>query len=246
MPGPAAALFDEVLEASVRPFWLLATGTGRCGTGYFAQVVSSVGVKCSHEGVFQPDPLEGTMEKLAVRLDPQNTWWGWEAESSWMAAPFLNLPVLRDIKVVHLIRHPKAVIDSQMRIKAFDGGHPKYRDFQVRYLPELDDLPPFHQAAHYYVKWNEMIEPWAEFRHRVDRDSILSLLDKLGIDWREKDVYSNTRYNSRRGWGNSDVDLESLPEPLRTELQRMTEGYGYEWPLPGRHRDRALRNEIHK
>lgn len=225
----------------MRPFWLLGTGTGRCGTGYFARVLSSVGVQCSHEGVFGPDSHEQTMERIATRIDPANTWWGWEAESSWLAAPYLGLPELEGVTVVHLVRHPKKVIDSQMRIRAFEGKHPRFHEWQMRHLPELEGLPPLHQAALFYVRWNQMIEPHADIRWQIE-GGILRLLDMLDIDWHDKEIYQDRRHNSRAGWGQSDVDLDGLPEPLRSDLQEITTRYGYQWPVPRGDRDRALRN----
>ncbi len=211
-----------------RGWWLLITGTGRCGTGYLSQVLTSVGVKCSHEGMFQPDPPEVTVEKIRIRLE--NGWWGWEAESSWLAAPFLGRPELKDITVVHLVRDPKKVIDSQMRIHAFWDSDNKFRKWQLLWVPEITTLlSPFEQAAHFYVRWNRMIEPFADIRWRVE-DGVLGLLDRLGIDWHDTEVYSNTHYNSRTGWGPSDVDLDGLPKPIRGELREMGERYGYEWP----------------
>lgn len=211
-----------------RHFWLLATGTGRCGTGYVAQVLSSCGVKCSHEGVFQRDPVDETRHKLGVRLDPNNEWWGWEAESSWLAAPFLSWPELVGVTVVHLVRHPKSVIDSQMRIRAF-GSDNVWRHWQEAWLPDLADLAPVEAAATFYIHWNRMIEPHADHFHRIE-DPVLPLLTRLGIDWHDKEVYANTQYNSRGGWGPSDVDLDGLPNLLRSELRTMCEEYGYEWP----------------
>jgi hypothetical protein len=231
-------VFDAVLEAGVRGLWLFLTGTGRCGTGYMAQVLTSVGVNCTHEGVFHPHwerhpgcPSEEELRRR-VRLNQENAWWGWQAESSWLAAPYLEIPEMRGCTVVHLLRHPKKVIDSQMRIRAFSGGHSKFHDFQLQFLPEMAGMEPLHQAAYFYVKWNRMIEPHAQYRHRVDKDSTLRLLDLLGIEWSDKEVYQNTRYNSRAGWGQYDADLDGLPEPLRGELREMCEGYGYDWPTP--------------
>ena len=209
-----------------RGFWFLATGIGRCGTGYFSNVATSCHHWCSHEGLFRPDPPEETRRLLQERLD--NAWWNWEGESSWLAAPYLA--ELNGMTIVHLVRHPKRVIDSQMRIRAFeeaDGN--KWRDWQLRWLPELKGKPPAEQAAMFYVKWNRMIEPYAGIRHRIE-DPIEPVLDWMGIEWRGKNVYANKRYNSRSGWGPSDVDLDGLPEPIRGELRAMCEGYGYEWP----------------
>jgi hypothetical protein len=240
MPGAATALLDAVLEAGMtdRGLWLILTGTGRCGTGYMAQVLTSIGVNCTHEGVFNPvnpqnsDRLPDEMElRRRMKLNQDEVAWGWQAESSWLAAPYLTVPEMETCTIIHLVRHPKSVIDSQMRIRAFgsENKHPRFYNFQLQFLPELASMEPFHAAAYYYVRWNLMIEPYADIRHRIDRDSTLELLDWLALDWRKKDVYANKRYNSRGGWGQSDVDLDDLPDNLRLPLRAMTERYGYEW-----------------
>ena len=222
-----------------RGLWLIVTGTGRCGTGYLAQVLTSVGVNCTHEGVFNPHvpgetgrlPTEEELRERA-RLNKENAWWGWQAESSWLAAPYLTVPELEDCKIVHLVRHPKRVIDSQLRIRLFtEDVYPAFYLYKLQFLPELADFEnPFHEAAYFYVQWNRMIEPHADYRVRVEKDSTLGLLDRLGIEWREKQLFSNRTYNSRVGWRDSDVDLDDLPESLRDPLREMCGDYGYKWP----------------
>lgn len=209
-----------------RGFWLLVTGTGRCGTGYVAQVLTSVGVPCSHEGLFHPfhDPLAAVAERQA------NPWWNWQASSSWLAAPFLGRPELDGVTVVHLVRHPKRVIDSMTYMQLVANPPGAYRAFRLKHLPELRGLPPVEYAAATYVKWNRMIEPHADLRWRIE-DSTLALLDWLGIDWHGKDVYGNKHYNTRGHWGEGKgADLDGLPEPLRSELKEIAREYGYEWP----------------
>lgn len=225
----------------MRGLWLFLTGTGRCGTGYMAQVLTSVGVNCTHEGVFNPAHLAGDISpdfdkppieeefRRRVRLNQDNAWWGWQAESSWLAAPYLTIPEMEGCTIVHLLRHPKDVIDSQMRIRAFEGKHPRFYDFQLQFLPELADMNPLEQAAYFYIIWNRMIGEHAHYQHRVDRESTLSLLDALGIDWKEKEVYSNRKYNSRAGWGKSDVSLDDLSRRLQWEMRQISDEYGYQW-----------------
>lgn len=239
MPRTTATVPDAVLEAAVRGLWLFITGTGRCGTGYLSQVLTSIGVNCTHEGVFNPnwadDPGHPPVEELRrrVRLNQDNAWWGWQAEASWLAAPYLDIPELEGCTVVQLTRHPKPTIDSNVRMGAFGPRYQKYTDFQLQFLPDLLDYETIaERAAYYYVRWNQMIEPYADIRWRVE-DSTIELLDRLGLDWKDKPIYGNKRYNTR-GWDKkSDVDLDGLPEPLRSELQEITERYGYEWPVAG-------------
>lgn len=225
-----------------RGFWLIVTGTGRCGTGYIAHVLNSVNVKCSHEGVFAayhdaqgpviPDGLSTDEEIIGrVKKRHQNAWWNWQADSSWMAVPYLERPELEKMTVVHLVRDPKKTIDSMVRTGGFNpdiGG--LFWQFQVKHLPallETDDRKI--RAGLFYTKWNERAERKATIRWRVE-DDVLDLLDLLEIDHRGKDVFADTSYNSRIGYGPTDIDLNGMPEPILTDLRQMTERYGYEWP----------------
>lgn len=231
---------DALLEKNMRGLWLIVTGTGRCGTGYISQVLSSVGVRCTHEGVFKPTHVPNGAEVppglvtdeevlYRVRLNRDNVEWGWEAESSWLAAPYLEWPEIKDMTIVHLVRHPKKVIDSQMRMMSFDyerGG--LFYQFQYNHVPELICIEDeFTRAGYFYVEWNRLIEPHADIFWRVE-DDVRVLLDKLGIEWRGKQLFDCKRYNSRSGWRTSDVDIRSLPQPLRGSIIEMAERYGYE------------------
>jgi hypothetical protein len=216
-----------VLETAVteRGFWLLATGTGRCGTGYFARVLNSTGMQCSHEGLFRTDHPAETRRRIQERID--NAWWGWEAESSWLAAPHLWRPEMEGMTVVHLVREPKKVIDSQMRIRAFDREDDTFYRWQLRWLPELAEMEPVERAVYFYVKWNAMIEPFASLRWRIE-DDVCGLLSLLEVDTDGKELFDDKRYNSRAGFRSSDVDLDGLREPLRSALRKTGERYGYE------------------
>lgn len=208
---------------------ILLTGTGRCGTGFASKVLTSVGVTCTHEGIFMPrDPAHIWQEWRTRLAHPE---WGWQAESSWLAMPFLGWDEMKDVTVVHLLRHPKAVMDSQIRMAFWDGT--KYRTYAAwaaRYaLPEMDRWDRIEdKAALWYLRFNQRIAERADVAHHIERPAT-ELLDKLGIDYEPHQVYDNTRYNSRTGIQASDVQLSDISEPLRSELAAMSEGYGYKW-----------------
>lgn len=235
-----------------RGFWLIVTGTGRCGTRFMTQTLSSVGVKCTHEGIFQPNktavgpdipPGLVTDEEILARIRQRrdNVWWGWQAESSWMAAPYLDRPGMQDLTVVHLVRDPKKTIDSMVRTGGFrpDIGA-LWWEFQVKFLPELAeiDAPYPHtgqmdtdgrvaRAGLFYVRWNQMIEPHADIRWRVE-DPVTDLLDMLEIDYTGKEVFNDTTCGTAPGYRPVDIDLSRVPEPTRTELFDMVRKYGYD------------------
>jgi len=203
----------------------LITGTGRCGTGYIALVLCSVGVKCTHEEVFNAKGIEFAKEQIATRRN--NPQWGWDSESSWYAAFHLNDPILGGVTIIHLVRHPKDVIDSQLSMR--NWTHPAYNGAKtlLPYLPSLAACrTPLEMSAHWYLEVNRLIEPHTHVFHRVE-DDVTLLLEKLGIDYKGKDLFDNKKYNTRRTYP-SDVNLrEDLVDPMRTEILAMAGRYGY-------------------
>lgn len=199
----------------------LITGTGRCGTGYIAQVLCSVGIKCTHEQVFNIKGINFAEKCITERRN--NPQWGWVGESSWLAVPYLQEPLLKNTLIIHLIRHPKDAIDSFLSMRFWT--HPAYTEvaaWATQWLPGLNNCEtPEEKSAYFYVKWNQMIEPYAAIRHRVE-DPVEQLLDYLGIDYKGKKLFGDTSYNTRRTWP-SDIDLHQFGKPLK----EMQDKYGY-------------------
>jgi hypothetical protein len=208
--------------------WLVS-GTGRCGTGFIQQVLWSAGVQCTHEGIFRFDGEPAARARLEARLKNEDG--VWPAEASWLAAPCLDWPELADTTIVHLVRNPKKVIDSQMRFGIFrDTGNQYYAylNWKAHWLPKLREIEDtFHRAVYFYVEWNNIVAQHATTFHRVEDDA-RELLDKLGIDHEGVELFSNTTFNTRHGDRHSDVDLHELPDDLRVPLFEMAERYGYQ------------------
>ena len=117
---------------------LLVTGTGRSGTLWAGEAIRSAGVPCTHETAF-------TLDRSLVDG-------AWVAESSWLAAPFTPMD---DTYVVHLVRHPLAVIAS-LANRRFT--HNRYYDYAARHVPLLADIAdPTDRCATYWVHWNRLI-----------------------------------------------------------------------------------------
>jgi len=209
----------------------LITGTGRCGSRFMAKVFASAGVPCGHEAIFSVGGLEEAYGRVK----------GTPAESSWMAAPYLDDPLLKDATIVHLVRHPKHVIQS-WKLFADDtqSANQEYADLAYRTMPTLREYDnPFDRAAMFYVRWNQMIEKLAGdrlTRWRVEDDP-QGLMDELGIDTQERRLYANVREHTYASAGplvRFELDKVSNPE-IRTELLEMCDRYGYDFddpPLP--------------
>jgi len=202
---------------------IIVTGTGRCGTGFMAKWLTSAGIKCTHEQVFNREGWDYALEQIRLRL--ANPSWGWQADSSWLAAPWLGRPELEDMTVIHVMRHPKPTMDSFLRLILYSNTKP-YFDWAAQFIPEIKLLNPVDSMAYWYIAFNEMIEPHAHFRHRIE-DSTASLEQFLNIT--VQNPFSNKLYNSRPGLGLSDVKLEDISPKLRDKLLVVADRYGYKW-----------------
>lgn len=205
---------------------IVITGTGRCGTGYVAKLLTGAGVDCGHEGVFKFDGWD----KAVKRLEETEL----EADASWLAAPYLDRLNEEDV-IVHLVRHPKPTIDSFRRIGFFNPrtwrNHLPYSRFTKDHVIDAwEHTTTKMRAAHFYYVWNRMIEelaPDAIF-HRIG-DGGKKLLEKLGIEYEGRELFDDKRYNHRDGPINSDVVLpDDLWDPCKTWIKEMAEDYEYE------------------
>jgi hypothetical protein len=116
---------------------LLITGAGRSGTRWAAAAVTAAGVPCGHEQAFTPERQTE----------------GWVAESSWLAAPHTPMP---GTYVVHLVRHPLAVIAS-LTARGFVRPN-RYGNYAARHIPGLAAITdPVERCATYWVAWNQLV-----------------------------------------------------------------------------------------
>jgi hypothetical protein len=168
----------------------LITGTGRCGTVYCAKYLTAAGIPCGHEAVFGPNGLgvalkrldgvepivlseasqmrihpNGNITRLSAYVDPEQI----RADSSYLAAPFLDHERLKDTRVVHVVRNPVSVIQSFCYYLNYFQSHMpsptneitrRYESFIYTALPELMNswLAPVERCALYYVRWNRLIQ----------------------------------------------------------------------------------------
>jgi hypothetical protein len=222
----------------MKPQRVLVTGCARSGTGYAAALLSRLGLPCGHERLFAPDTVRDRRGGWGAlpRWPPSVP-----AESSWLAAPFIER-LAPGTLVVHLVRHPLAVVRSNLRIGFFHEPT-DYLDFARAHLPGPERGSPLAQAARYWVGWNALIERAIDQRglaymrlrlEDVDERSVRELLVRAGHAVPVEEVRSalsevprdtNTRGRRR---DDSGVRLEQLPTgPLREALAAAARRYGY-------------------
>lgn len=233
----------------------LVTGTGRCGTVYLARVLTSVGVPCGHESIFDYKGWDAAAAKIEGRQElglslcsqiklvsgqfvespiwlPDRT--KVEAESSYLAAPFLErLPAT---EMIHVVRHPIKVVNSFCNYINYFAVLPaptEYEAFIYANIPELTNknLTTYERACLYYVRWNQMIEAKLANRrslfHRVeDRiEVVLKFIGRAGVDF--KTVFADRSVNTFRKPGHK-FSIHDLPAgEVRKEFVAMGERYGY-------------------
>ena len=216
---------------------LIVTGTGRCGTGYAAHWLSSAGLQTGHEALFMFRGIDAAMKRAAMFRQ-------FKADSSWMAAPYLDHPFLESVPVVHQMRSPKQVIESWVR-KSTAEHTPRYWQFVTAHAPEVGEQErEIDQFAARYVLWTEMIEAklkerpldsvylWRIEEGEEGEEGLIGwLTDHQILDPRTLDrsgLFPDKSYN-HKGGDPVDVQLEDISEPWRSRLAAICEKYGYEW-----------------
>lgn len=225
---------------------VIVTGTGRCGTMFMANLLTTLGWPCGHEAIFGPEGLDRAREVMSGAYEPENSpisrmgdilsdGMRLVGDSSYMSAPFLRE---FDATVVHLVRNPMPVVASLIGgvFRNFTGPEPtdfedipdhiKYESFIYRHLPELgQEMPQLDRACLFYLRWNEMIEGSGrvDILHRVEdpTDRIKKLFGS------REDLYSSKSCNSfaesSRRWSTSQIESPSIRRAMRDMMRR----YGY-------------------
>lgn len=233
----------------------IVTGTGRVGTVYMARLLTSLGFMCGHESIFEYDGIENSLAKLRgeISLATSNcssndllndlsieNWFEPDeiiAESSYLAAPYLDMRILQDVGVIHIVRNPLHVISSfVLDIRFFeDDGMKKWRRFVYDHCPEVAcELTPIERACRYFVDWNKMIEDKSKgkyIRLKVENEPSKKLFDFLDITLTNT-CFSNKKANSwkRR---KQNLSLRDIPDSqVKLDFIKMCFDYGYEIKLP--------------
>lgn len=240
----------------------LVTGTGRCGTAYMARFFTALGYGCGHEAVFTFTGLADAEQKLTSASPVLETSicsrWnhvtqeaaeGWfepahvVAESSYMAAPYLDCSLLDGVQVVHLQRQPLAVLSSLvMDMHFFDPtveSQTPYRQFVLQHRPNIAAEPTeIEQAARYILEWTRLITATRRPRLvvRIEDYPYPALLQLLGVavERLPETGWHNRKINS---WATRCCDLALADIPAgatRDEFYELCESYRRDTcaPLP--------------
>lgn len=230
----------------------LVASTGRCGSVYMARLLTSLGINCTHEAIFSFCGLEWAKKVINGKEVLKNSFCSeydllhdkpikkWltskdiQAESSYMAVPFLSDEIFKETKIIHLVRNPLSVISSHVIDINFFEPHPKHNlwlDFVLKQMPEIKEIEnKIERACYFYVNWNKMIEkingvlPY--IFHKIENKCSDELIDFLGIKKPEV-IFENTKINS---WQKEKrrLTLEDIPEgKIKKDLVETIERYEY-------------------
>ncbi len=247
----------------------LVVGTGRCGSVYMARLLTSLGKTCGHESLFAAFGVVYAMELMKKNLvetsgvskqdmlngEPIEKWFdgsAYCAESSWMAAPFIDHHCVKNAALIHNVRNPLLVVSSYVKdLRQFSekpGNFAIFVEFIRLHAPEILEAPSeIERACLFWVKWNQLILDKAKqtgkryLLARVEDGPSTELLDFLQVSPALRDkAFSNTRINSwkRR---EADLTLSDIPEGrIKNSFVKMAARLGYP-ELKGEHASRSAR-----
>ena len=228
----------------------LVVGTGRSGTVFMSRFLTSLGIVCGHESIFTHYGLEEAIKRLQNPDRIQNSAVSEDgdrlnidsslqvAESSYMAAPFLNHNFLKDTKIIHVVRNPIKTISSLYFDAQFFNEEElpqiPYYNFVLRYIPEINQFEDrLTKNILFWSLWNQMIEQRSKktnyFRFKIDEGVYSDLYDFLGVkptDYVYKNVKANTWKKRVRNITHDDITNIEAAEILWDFAKR----YGYNLP----------------
>lgn len=233
----------------------LITGTGRCGTVFMARLLTSAGIPCGHESVFSCEGIDLAKKRLRGEAWPDlsycaknslhNGQWieepQWledvskiQADSSYMAAPFLGDSCLKNSQIIHVVRDPIEVVNSFCNyIDYFQHKFPsnKYEEFIYGIIKELnEDIPQYDRACLFYIKWNGLIEEYAHMRHRIE-DGPENVLNFVNIS--SDNIFSNRQINSHKRWTEQKFQIHLISDPfIKKDFVNLGRKYGYKMATP--------------
>jgi len=226
----------------------IVTGTGRCGTLYMANLLTTFGFPCTHEGIFTIEGAHRALEIVGGRLPAVSSKTSKKqnlsdyemeivAESSYMAAPYM-LNLFDSAKVIHVVRNPFAVIKSFIkRLGYFRNRFPQedpedphqihFENFIYRHLPELhEEMSQTERACLYYVRWNKMIESSGKVKyfHRIEDDA--EGLKKF-FDFKGEKYYKEVCNIMPEKESAEDCQIRNINPWIKQELFDICKRYGY-------------------
>jgi hypothetical protein len=212
----------------------LVVGTGRCGTAYMANLLTSMGVPCGHEAIFTERGLNEAINRLndnkkikfSKCITEQIKEWTVPeeiiADSSYLSAPFLDHDILKDTTIIHVIRNPMQVITSFYKANYFSNDWPPhtvdFQNFIKSYVPNVyeNNLNSVNRAALYFIEWNRLIEKKSKkrFLYNINNDP------EILLKFLNKNNYDKNLSKKINSWKKDDFEIKitDLDKNIRNKL----------------------------
>lgn len=203
----------------------VVTGCGRSGTQYVSRLLTSAGLDCGHEAVFNAWPAMG--------LQPDWRDAPLDGDSSYIAAPF-TAELAAELTVVHLVRPPLDHIRSVVGIQWLHHHRNPWVQFLHYHCGMLTYPPGPVRAAWYWLQWNRMAERHAYLTwrlHDLDAADVMDLAEAISVEMDPEQLdlaLESTSLKTGHGDRDETVTLESLG-PLRQQV--IEQAARYRMPL---------------
>lgn len=228
----------------------IVAATGRSGTVYAARLLTSLGIPCGHESIFSEKGLSVAIDRLSnlskyelshcsthdiIQNTPIPKWLDENivAESSYLVVPFLDIPQLADIPLIHIVRHPMDVISSFVKgLNYFSNetpGDDPWQKIIYDFLPSLHHINgQIERACHFYIKWNEAIEVHSKKRpyirlnvENIHCDEFYSFINKP----KTTNVFDDKTINTLNI--KEKIRLKDISQPTRQKIIEKMNEYNY-------------------
>lgn len=233
----------------------IVTGTGRSGSVFMARLLTSLGMPCGHESIFDWQNEDSIRERLVDPtkrilshcstfdlknqsqiedwLDPATS----VAESSYLAVPCLHWLKLSKIPIVHIVRDPIKVVTSFVNdFKYFEFNHPNRNNFYNKkgwedkiyeFLPLLHKIPtPLERACYFYVEWNKAIEKFNTRPYFFSQIETLSVQDLCDfLNLSYSPFHFQNTTINSKRYSNHIFDVK--PSEIIDEFYEIKKRYGY-------------------
>lgn len=233
----------------------IVTGVGRSGTTYLARLLTSMNLPCGHESIFNYsdediikerllDPKKRVISVVSTKnrekwIDPTKT----EAESSYLAAPYLDWKELDQVKIIHVFRNPIKVARSFiMDFKYFKKNEPnKENEFNElgfeekiwKVLPELSNIENQQERfCYFYYNWNKILIDKSKnkqiLRIRIEDNNLSYKIARfLKLKYNKNKLFDYKKENTF-DFNNNKFKLSNIPEgPIKKDFLKLMIKLGY-------------------
>ena len=199
---------------------VIVVGTGRCGTGYMAKLLTGMGIPCGHESIFTFRGIEEAKFRL---LHPNQI-------------KFSHCMLVREniwTDPVSIVADPIDVINSFVTDVGYFANNWIYNDFENfinKNLPMVyeNDYDAINRAALYFLEWNNLI-----FKNCLDKKHILFKIENSKKDSilkflsKKQSRYVSVRTNS---WDQNKLkfSIKHLSSKIQNRIIDFCKKYKYE------------------